>query len=371
MNWKLHDDQKAWCRQTVDAFEKGQHGEGPWQRLLSTAATGAGKTVMAAAIAGYALKRWASPDGQPGRVLFLADTDELVQQAVDKFWDAAGLVCDKEKASDRASLASRTVVGSIQTLARDNRLQRFPAGHFALVIADEAHLSMAATWQRVLGHFDAGGARSLGITATPERHDGKDLFKWWQHKPAEIGLFDLIAKGRLAPITVRTVPLELDCTGVHRAGAELDEEELTSAIEPAFDAILDAWEREGEGRKTLWFLPGIAASKEFAQRLLARGHPALHVDGTSTDRRETLARFDTGEAQHLCNAQLLTKGYDQPDIGCVVILRATQSRVAYQQMVGRGTRTAPGKTDLLLLDFLWKFDELGICRPGDLVARTK
>lgn len=379
---ELYPDQKQWCRATVDAFERGASGEGPFTRVMGVAATGAGKTIMASAITQYALARWGRPDNSPdptrpgeakgtGRVLFLADSDELVQQAQDKIYSFTGHPTDREKAGDRASLMSRIVVGSIQTLQRAERRERFPRDHFSLVIVDEAHGSMADTWQAVMNHWHQGGARILGITATPERGDDRDLWSWWEHRSAEIGLFDLIELGRLAKIKVKTLPIDLDCRGVKANREGLDEEQLAHAIEPAFDAIIEAWERHGENRKTLWFLPGIKASQRFADLLIERGHAARHVDGGSPDRREILEGYGRNDFRHLCNSNLLIKGYDQPDIACVVNLTPGKSRVAYQQKVGRGTRIAPGKPDLLLLDFLWQFDKLGIVRPADLVARTR
>lgn len=362
----LFDDQKEWSRSTVRAFEEGDGEQGPFQRVLSVAATGAGKTIMGAGISYYALKRW-----EPPKVLFLADTDELIGQAQEKIHWATNVPTDREKGRDSASLKSRIVVGSIQTLQKPARLNRYPQNHFGLVIADEAHLSMAAGWQRVLNHFDEGGARSLGITATPFRGDDKNLWDWWQFKGAEIGLFELIEKGRLSPIRVKTVPLDIEAHFDADPNAEdIDDEQVRHAIEPAFDTIIDAWEQHGEGRKTLWFLPGCQASQRFTQKLLDRGHTAAHVDGTSKNRKEILAGYATNRFKHLCNADLLMKGYDQPDIECVVILKLTKSRVNYQQMVGRGTRVFKGKTDMLLLDFLYQFGDLGVCRPGDLIARN-
>jgi len=353
-------------RETVDAFEVGKNGEGPFQRVLSVAGTGFGKTIVAAVAAWYARKRW-----NPPRTLFLADRDNLCNQAMKKIHFATGIVADREQGKHRASLKSEVVVGSVQTMAQPDRLAQWPKDHFGLVIGDEAHLSMSDTWQRVLNHFDQGGARSLGITATAMRSDDRDLWSWWQCKGADKGLFELIELGCLSPITVKTLPLELDATGINtNEEGDFDEEGLTHAIEPAFEAIIDAYEKHGEGRKTLWFLPGIEASKEFARRLNARGHAAMHVDGKTPGRNDILERYEANQFRHLVNAQLLRVGYDCADIECVVILQLTTSAVAYQQMVGRGTRLFPGKFDLLLLDFLWKFDKLGVQRPAALVARS-
>lgn len=368
----LFDDQKIWCRATVDAFTKtSPTGEGPFTKVMSVAATGAGKTIMAAAITQYAVKSWTGPNGQKARVLFLADTDELVSQAQDKIYAFTGMPTDREKAGDRASLNSVVVVGSMQTLQNPARRERFGSGHFSLVIVDEAHGSMAATWQTTMDYFHQGGAKILGITATPERGDDKDLWSWWEHKGAEIGLFDLIEKRRLVKIKVKTLPIDLDCRGIKATREGLAEEEVASAIEPAFEAIIEGWERHGENRKTLWFLPGIQASKRFADMLIERGHAARHIDGQSSDRREILEGYAANSFHHLTNSNLLIKGYDCPQIACVVNLSPGKSRVAYQQKVGRGTRVADGKEDLLLLDYLWQFDRMGIMRPADLVARTK
>jgi len=362
MKYELFPDQKLWCRKTVDALTRGAAGQPAFDRVLSVAATGAGKTIMSSALA-----EWSVKTGQ-GKVLFLADSDELVSQGIDKIYKSTGMIAGKEKAAERASRTRDVVVGSIQTLAQPARLKTWPRDHFGLVIADEAHLSMADSWQRVLKHF--GPAKQVGVTATPERGDDRDLWDYWQHEAANISLYELIDLKRLSPIRVQTCPIDLDCRGIRSRGQGLDEEELSHRIEPAFDAIIAAWKKYGEERKTLWFLPGVAASKVFAEKLRQSGLTAEHVDGASPDRKQILKGYEDGKFEHLTNAQLLTKGYDCPDIGAVVILRPTKSRVAYQQMVGRGTRVCDRYEDMLLLDFLWDFDRMMV-RPADLIAKTK
>lgn len=368
MNFTLRDYQQLFCRAVVDAFTKGAEGQGPFWRVLGVAATGAGKTIMAAALVWWITRR----PRRNGRVLMLADTDELVQQAADKILQATGLIPDIEKAASKASLESAVVVGSIQTLGK--RLERWPADHFDLVIADEAHLSMAANWQKVLNYFGEGGSWVLGITATPERGDGQKLMRYYEHIAAEIGLFDLINRGHLAPITVQVCPLQIDCTKLTAATkgkdkGEFDGDQLEEAIEPYLEAIIDEWQRHAGDRRTLIFHPSVKASQKFTAMLQARGIAAGHVSGASKDRKEVLKDFEAGRFQVLNNAQLLTKGYDCPAISCVINLRPTKSRTQYLQMVGRGTRTCEGKTDLLLLDFLWQFQELGVMRPAALVAK--
>lgn len=370
MNVQLRDYQRRWCRRTWDAFTEGV-GTGDERtrvtRILSTAATGGGKTIMASALI------WTAVQKRNLRTLFLADTDELVAQAAKGIFKATGLVPSIEKAAERAGRRSHNVVGSIQTIANPDRLATWDPSHFGMIIADEAHLSMADSWQRVLKHFnqDGAGAWILGVTATPERGDGKDLWSFYEHLGDEIGLFELIDAGHLAPITVETVPLQIDCTSVTIAENYGDDgNEMEEAIEPYWDQIIEEWKRRAGNRKTIWFQPGCRASRRFTAKLQEHGIGARHIDGTTSDRATLLEQFERGDFQCLSNAQLLQKGYDCPDIECVVILRPTRSRVAYQQMVGRGTRLAPGKTDVLLLDFLWEFEErMKPIGPADLVTR--
>jgi len=360
--YRLRDYQREWCRKVSDGFNNGPENV-PIKRGLGTAGTGAGKTIMASALI-YAEQK--TPRPKP--CLFLADRDELVGQAADKIYKTTGTFADIEKGTSRASPQADVVVGSIQTISRSDRLHRFDPDQFGLVICDEAHLSLADNWQRTLRHFEP--ARILGITATPSRHDKKKLLDFYEAELASIGLFDLINLGALAPITVQTIGIEIDATRASLSDSE-DNDELAEAVEPYWDAIIDAWEANARDRPTLIFHPSRKASRAFTERLQARGIRAAHIDGSSKNRAEILQSFTDGKIDVLNNAVLLTTGYDEPRIGCIINLRPTQSKTMYQQIVGRGTRLFPGKDNLLLLDFLWQFAELGIMRPADLIADSE
>lgn len=369
MNWNpdftLRDYQKEACADTRSGWMETnpKTGAGPFQRLLLLAATGAGKTIMAAA-----LKYWmAKVIG--AKTLFLADSDELCDQAKGKVFQTTGELCTLEKADQNADLNSQFTVGSIQSIGIPRRLKRFPKNHFGLVIADEAHLSMSAGWQRTLNHFGEGGSNILGITATPDRHDKKSLMDFYEHISAEIDLFFLINLGFLAPITVDTIPLKIEVSDADIDAEE--QEEVAKAVEPYYAEIIKEWrERAGE-RKTLFFLPTIASSKMFTKMLRERGITSEHIDGYSKDRKEILARYSRGETHTLTNAQLLIKGYDEPSIECIVNLRTTRRRGTFVQLVGRGTRLHPGKTDLLLLDFLWQYENLEPVKVADLITEDE
>jgi superfamily II DNA or RNA helicase len=299
----------------------------------------------------------------------LAHRDELIDQARDKIACAVGLVADKEKASERARLDASLVVGSVQTLSRSERLSRFPQNHFATVIIDEAHRSLAVSYQRILEYFS--GAKVLGVTATPDRGDKRSLANYFEAVAFEITLTDMIKTGWLCPIRIKTVPLEIEISQVGIRAGDYSDEELATAIEPILQELAQAIEEHAATRKTLIFLPLVRTSYLFADILQAQGMAAEAICGESPSRKEILTRFKSGRIQFLCNAMLLTEGYDEPSIDCVVCLRPTTIRSLFAQMTGRGTRIFEGKDDLLLLDFLWLSREHNLVRPFSLIARDE
>lgn len=343
----------------VEAVEAG------WQQFtkqLGVAPTGCGKTIMFSHLA----KRLMDSTG--GRTLILAHRDELIDQAIAKLKAATGVIAEKEKASDRASRTAPVVVASIQTMMR--RFDQWPKNHFELVVCDEAHHSISDSWKKVLNHFD-GDANILGVTATPDRGDEKELGVYYENVAHEISLLDLIQEGHLSKITIRSVPLEIDLDGVSQTAGDFDAGELGGALDPYLEQIAVAIRKYAGDRKTLCFLPLRATSRKFVDICMAGGIEARHIDGESPDRKEILADFAVGKFQLLSNAMLLTEGYDCPDISCIVVLRPTRSRPLFAQMVGRGTRIADGKSNLLLLDFLWLHSRLKIVRPAHLIAKTE
>ena len=332
-----------------------------FDRSLGISPTGSGKTIIFAEITEKRLPR--------GRVLILAHRDELIDQAIDKLYRARGLRCAKEKAADRADLDAGIVVASVQTLARTKRLERFPLDHFDTMIVDEAHHVLAETYQRIFRHLQSD--KTLGVTATPDRGDTRNLGRFFEDIAFEIGLVDLIKAGFLCPIKVRTVPVKVDISNVSTRAGDFSEEELAEALEPVLEKIAEAVVAYAKVRKTLIFVPLIRVADQFAGILRDHGLSAEMICGACTDRAEKLARFSSGETQILCNAMLLGEGYDEPSIDCVIVLRPTKIRSFYAQMVGRGTRIHPGKDHLLLLDFLWISRQHNLAQPAQLIAHDE
>ena len=346
--------------------EARQAVENEWacgvDRTLLVLPTGCGKTIVFAKIAEDSVR-----DGD--RVLILAHRGELLEQAADKIRTATGLLCATEKAQE-SCLGSwyRIVVGSVQTLMREKRLAGFDYDYFDKIIIDEAHHCISDSYRRVLDHFST--AKVLGVTATPDRGDMKNLGAVFQSLAYEYTLPKAIKEGYLTPIKALTVPLKMDLSGVGVQSSDFKPGDLDSALDPYLYQIADEMAKTCADRKTVVFLPLVKTSQKFRDILCSRGFRAAEVNGESPDRAEILAAFDRGEYNVLCNSMLLTEGWDCPSVNCVVVLRPTKVRSLYSQMVGRGTRLFPGKTDLLLLDFLWHTERHELCRPAHLVCET-
>lgn len=332
-------------------------------RTLLVLPTGTGKTIVFASVAADQVRAG-------DRVLILAHRGELLEQAADKLQRSTGLVSAVEKA-ESTCLDSwfRVVVGSVQTLQRTARLERFPQDYFGTIIIDEAHHAITDGYRRILDYFS--GAKVLGVTATPDRGDMRNLGEVFDSLAFEYKLTDAIKEGYLCKIMAQTIPMQLDITSVTMRGGDYAVGDLGTALDPYLEQIAAEMARRCKSRKTVVFLPLIKTSQKFRDLLNTYGFRAAEVNGQSDDRRQVLADFDAGKYNVLCNSMLLTEGWDCPSVDCVVVLRPTKVRSLYSQMVGRGTRLSPGKTDLLLLDFLWMTDKHELCRPADLVCEDR
>ena len=332
-------------------------------RTLLVLPTGTGKTIVFASVAADQVRAG-------DRVLILVHRGELLEQAADKLQRSTGLVSAVEKA-ESTCLDSwfRVVVGSVQTLQRTARLERFPHDYFGTIIIDEAHHAITDGYRRILDYF--GDAKVLGVTATPDRGDMRNLGEVFDSLAFEYKLTDAIKEGYLCKIMAQTIPLQLDITSVTMSGGDYAVGDLGTALDPYLEQIAAEMARRCKSRKTVVFLPLIKTSQKFRDLLNTYGFRAAEVNGQSDDRRQVLADFDAGKYNVLCNSMLLTEGWDCPSVDCVVVLRPTKVRSLYSQMVGRGTRLSPGKTDLLLLDFLWMTDKHELCRPADLVCEDR
>ncbi|MCM3413554.1 DEAD/DEAH box helicase [Metabacillus litoralis] len=353
---ELRDYQQGAREAIQNEWEKGI------KKTLLVLPTGCGKTIVFSKVIEDRVKK-----GE--RVLVLAHRGELLEQAADKLEKSTGLKCATEKA-EQTSIGSwfRVVVGSVQTLMREKRLNQFNKDFFDTIIIDEAHHCISDSYQRVLNYFDA---KVLGVTATPDRGDMRNLGSYFESLAYEYTLPKAIKSGYLSPIKALTIPLELDLSTVSQQAGDFKTSDLGTALDPYLDSIAAEMWKVAKDRKIVVFLPLVKTSQKFTEILNNKGFKATEVNGDSVDRAEILEDFDKDKYNVLCNSMLLTEGWDCPSVDCVVVLRPTKVRSLYSQMVGRGTRLFEGKTELLLLDFLWHTERHELCHPAHLIAENE
>lgn len=340
------------------AFERG------FRSALLALPTGCGKTIVFAEVARREVARG-------GRVLILAHRGELLEQAIDKLRKSTGIVAGLEKADatadhDEDGFPYTVVVGSVQSMYREKRLERFHADDFSLIIVDECHHALATTYTAILDYFT--GARLLGVTATPDRGDGRGLNAVFETIAYEYSILQAIREGWLCPIRAQTIPLKLELDGVTVNG-DFQVGSLGDALSPYLGRIAQEMSSRIRDRKTVIFTPLIKTSLKLLPFLQAAGFNVREVNGESRDRADIIRWFDeAGPGTVLLNSMLLTEGWDCPSVDCISVLRATKVRALYAQMVGRGTRLCEGKRNLLLLDFLWHTSTHDLCRPASLLG---
>lgn len=351
---------RPYQNEAVEAIER-QWQEGHKKTLL-VLPTGCGKTIVFSKVVADTVN-----DG--GRALIIAHRGELLDQAADKLRNSTGIESALDKATSHGAGSMFPVtVGSIQTLMRDNRLQEYTPDYFNTIVVDEAHHVLSESYKKVLGYFDAN---VLGVTATPDRGDMKNLGEYFESLAYEYTLPQAIREGYLCPIKAQTIPLKIDLTSVHMQNGDYASNDLGDALSPYLDQIADIIAQKYSHRKTTAFLPLISTSQLFKEKLLERGVKAWEINGNSKDREEILETFEMASEGVLCNSMLLTEGWDCPSVDCIVVLRPTKIRSLYTQMVGRGTRLCEGKDHLLILDFLWMTTKHELCRPTCLICKKE
>lgn len=353
---------RPYQQQAKDAiFSEWENGI---KKTLLVLPTGCGKTIVFAKVAEECVKGGS-------RVLILAHRGELLDQAADKIGKSTGLGCATEKA-EQTCLGSwfRIVVGSVQSMMREKRLNQFPNDYFNTIIIDEAHHCISDSYQKVLRHFP--DAEVLGVTATPDRGDMQNLGTVFESLAYEYTLPKAIKEGYLSPIKAVTIPLKIDMSAVGVQAGDFKSGDIATALDPYLESIAEEMEKYCSNKKTVVFLPLVKTSQKFRDILNNHGFKAAEVNGGSKDRAEILEAFDKDQYNVLCNSMLLTEGWDCPSVDCIVVLRPTKVRSLYCQMVGRGTRLSPetNKDHLLLLDFLWHTERHELCHPASLICES-
>lgn len=327
------------------------------RRTLAVLPTGSGKTIIFSLITSDIV-------AGGGRVLILADRDELIRQAADKLHRTTGLDCAIEKADEYANgCLERVIVGSVQTLVNPVRRERiFPPTH---IIVDECDKSVSPSFQQVLAHWPE--AHVIGVTATPNRSDLVNLGVYYESKAFEYTLPQAIKDGFLCPIRALTLPVKVDLSAMQNGG-DFTLEQCATALDPVLPALTASYAENARDRKGLIFVPLCATGQKVVDHLKAQGIRAYYCSGE--DRSQIAAWEADGRGSCMVNAMLLNRGYDHPPIDAIAVWRFTRSESFYSQMVGRGTRLAPGKENLLILDHLYLSKHNDLCRSANLIAES-
>ncbi|MGC2079334.1 MAG: DEAD/DEAH box helicase [Xanthobacteraceae bacterium] len=315
-----------------------RYGEGA-SRLCFQSPTGSGKTVLFAYIVAGAMQRG-------NRILILGHRDEIVRQisaALTALGVEHGII-----AAGYEAIQAPVQVANVATLVR--RLDKAEAPD--LIVLDECHHSVAGTWRKILEHWP--DAKVLGVSATPERLDGKGLIDIFDDLVIGPSVTELIEAGFLSRFTTFAPAKSPDLSGVRTRAGDFAVDQIAAAMSKGVvvNGAGDEYERICSGVPAIVFCVDIAHSELVADAFGIRGYRSAHVDGNTPadERRELIAALGAGKIQILCNCGLISEGLDVPGVMAVVLLRPTKSLTLYMQQVGRALRPAPNKERAFILD---------------------
>jgi superfamily II DNA or RNA helicase/HKD family nuclease len=328
--------------------------EGKTKNLI-VAATGTGKTLLAA----FDYHRLCGEYGGRPSLLFVAHREDILKQslgafrAVMKDSDFGELNVGMERAD-----AWRHVFASVQSLAHRTLAEISPT-HFDVVVIDEFHHAEAPTYLRLLDHFEP--KQLIGLTATPERADGKNVIERFGTPTYELRLWHALDRKLLCPFHYFGIDDETDLSGVTWVGgryadSELDRQFVEHGEHRTRIVIRELLEKaeDLDRMRTVAFCATIKHAEFMAEEFQKVGLDAraLHSGLATDDRRELLRRFRNGDLPIICTVDLFNEGIDIPEINTVLFLRPTESATVFIQQLGRGLRNHPEKGALTVLDFV-------------------
>lgn len=347
----LRDYQNEIIQRIEKAIAKG------YRRIMLQLPTGAGKTRCFVELA-KRHKEKPYVGGVPN-CLVVAHRKELIDQAVNALgreirnkWEI-GVIRSKVNENRNSTIQ----VASIQSLIRRD----FPKA--GLVIIDEAHHATAKSYQTIINHY--GEAIILGVTATPARTDGKgfkDSFEILIKGPT---IKKLTVQNHLCPYKLYAYSKQrINTSSVKIQAGDYDLNELADAVSRSKVRadLVQTWQQHAFEKRTVVFAVNVELSKQYAEIYNTSGYKAEHIDGTTPEqeRAAILKRFAKGETKILCNCNIVTEGFDLPEMECVQIVRPTQSVIFWLQMVGRSLRTSKDKTHAIILDHTDNYQRLGL-----------
>lgn len=329
------------------------------KRALISAATGVGKTYLAA----FDSKEYE-------RVLFVAHREEILNQAAISFKnvrnsDDYGFFNGNDKCTDKA-----VIFASVSTLGRLEYLneQYFAPDYFSYLVIDEFHHAVNDQYKRIVEYFKPQFL--LGLTATPERMDGRNIFEICDYNvPYEISLKEAINKGMLVPFHYYGIYDDTDYAGLHIVRGKYDEKELNERYignVHRHDLIYKYYSKYSS-KRALGFCCSRAHAEEMAREFCKRGVPSVAVYSNaigefSEERSTAIEKLKKGEIKVIFSVDMFNEGVDITSVDMVLFLRPTESPIVFLQQLGRGLRKSKGKEYLNVLDFIGNYEKAGRVR---------
>jgi len=348
----------------LDALRNGKNS------VLISAPTGAGKTIIFSSF----LEEATAPSNL--RSLIMVHRDTLLEQTIEKLnlvWPGTdiGRIKGREREYDK-----RVIVASVPTLA--NRIEEFiesfsKYGPIAYAVIDEAHHSLAPMWTNIYRTLRRAGTKFLGVTATPLRtRKDEHLSTVFEDVVYSISVFRLIHEGYLSPLIGYSVQTSLSLKGVKITKGDYNINDLADRIRGSNfnEQVVQVWKEKAQDRRTICFAINISHVDSLTESFIKAGARAVGIHGEIPvpRQREILKDFAEGNYDVLVNCMLLTEGFDEPSLDCVLMARPTTSRTLYVQMIGRGLRVYPGKSNCLLIDFVSNSRDNSLVTMQDLLG---
>ncbi len=341
MELELRDYQTECVKRVLASYEQDRHGT-----ELIVMPTGGGKTIVFSELI-----------ARLGLVsLILAHRDELLDQAADKYHMIKPDAIIGKVGSGQHQYGGEVTMCSVQTLSRPEHLKRlktlYGTGNNLFLITDEAHHSMAESYQRV--YETLPDAFHLMVTATPDRLDGKPLLPDGKKPLYESSILDMIADGYLCDLKAVAIKTHLNLENVHTSMGDYKIDELEAAVDtPERNRrIVEGYKEHASGRRAACFAVTVEHAEHLAEAFNRAGVSAgVVVGSTPLDSRKKLYRaFRDESVKILATVNVLSEGWDEPLCDCIIMARPTQSRALFVQAIGRGLRLAPGKQNCVILD---------------------
>ncbi|BAY42130.1 putative helicase (plasmid) [Nostoc sp. NIES-2111] len=341
--YELRDYQQQWIKDIWNSWKRGN------RRVLAQLPTGAGKTICFAHICHKFFL-------QQQKVLVIAHRIELITQAAEKLEQIVGEPVGIIKGGCSKHPERRIQVASIQTLARRELLE-LPS-NIGLLLFDEAHHTSASSYRRLIEHYQQ--AQILGVTATPQRIDGQGFQELFDDLVVGVSTSALIKEGYLSKFRLFATNQTVSTIGVKKLRGDFQAKELAVAVtsQIGVDEIFENYLRYAKNLRTVIFACSLEHSRALAGKFCRHGITAEHLDGETPPelRVKILERFQNGETQVITNYEILTEGYDCPNIECIYCVRPTESSTLWLQMTGRVLRTHTLKPTAVIIDVTdnWK-----------------